>query len=36
LKRIKSLAAEHEAQLAAKLGPEKRRVLIDLLRDFGR
>jgi DNA-binding MarR family transcriptional regulator len=34
LKRIKSLAAEHEAQLAAKLGPEKRKVLIDLLRGF--
>jgi DNA-binding MarR family transcriptional regulator len=36
LKKIKSRAAEHEAQLAAKLGPEKRRMLIDLLRDFGR
>ena len=36
LKRIKALAAQHEAQLAEKLGPEKRRLLIDLLRDFGR
>ncbi|MEX2127653.1 MAG: MarR family transcriptional regulator [Xanthobacteraceae bacterium] len=34
LKRIKALAAAHEAQLAAKLGPEKRKLLIDLLRDF--
>jgi DNA-binding MarR family transcriptional regulator len=34
LKRIKALAAEHEAHFAAKLGPEKRKLLIDLLRDF--
>jgi DNA-binding MarR family transcriptional regulator len=36
LKRIKALAAQHEAHLAAKLGPEKRQIMIDLLRDFGR
>lgn len=36
LKRIKALAVRHEAQLSAKLGPEKRRLMIDLLRDFGR
>jgi DNA-binding MarR family transcriptional regulator len=34
LKRIKLLAAEHEAQLAAKLGPEKRKILIEMLREF--
>jgi DNA-binding MarR family transcriptional regulator len=34
LKQIKSLAAEHEAQLAARLGPEKRKLLIEALRDF--
>jgi DNA-binding MarR family transcriptional regulator len=34
LKRVKALAAEHEAQLAAKLGPEKHKLLIELLRDF--
>ena len=36
LKRIKVLAGQHEANLAEKLGPEKRRVMIELLRDFGR
>jgi DNA-binding MarR family transcriptional regulator len=36
LKRVKTLAAEHEAQLAVKLGPAKHQMLIDLLRDFGR
>jgi DNA-binding MarR family transcriptional regulator len=34
LKKIKSLAAEHEAQLAAKLGPAKRQLLIETLREF--
>lgn len=36
LKRIKVLAGQHEANLAEKLGPEKRRLMIELLRDFGR
>jgi DNA-binding MarR family transcriptional regulator len=36
LKRIKALAAQHEAQLAEKLGPDKRRLMIELLRDFAR
>jgi DNA-binding MarR family transcriptional regulator len=36
LKRVKALAAQHEANLAEKLGAEKRRVMIDLLREFGR
>jgi DNA-binding MarR family transcriptional regulator len=36
LKRIDALAASHEARLAAKLGPERRRRLIELLRDFSR
>jgi DNA-binding MarR family transcriptional regulator len=35
LKRVKSLAAAHEVHLASKLGPEKHKVLIDLLRGFG-
>jgi DNA-binding MarR family transcriptional regulator len=35
LRRVKSLAAGHEAHLASKLGPEKHKVLIDLLRGFG-
>ena len=34
LKKIKSLAAEHEAELAAKLGPAKRQLLIETLREF--
>jgi DNA-binding MarR family transcriptional regulator len=36
LKRIKALAGQHEAHLAEVLGPEKRRLMIELLRDFGR
>lgn len=36
LKRIKALAGQHEAHLAETLGPEKRRLMIELLRDFGR
>jgi DNA-binding MarR family transcriptional regulator len=34
LKRIKSLAAEHEAHLANRLGGDKRDVLLTALRDF--
>jgi DNA-binding MarR family transcriptional regulator len=34
LKRIKSLAAEHEAHLANRLGADKRDVLLNALRDF--
>lgn len=36
LKRIKALAAQHEVHLTEKLGAEKRRAMIDMLRDFGR
>ncbi|MCC6947639.1 MAG: MarR family transcriptional regulator [Bradyrhizobiaceae bacterium] len=36
LKRIKALAARHEARLAKKIGPEKRQLMIELLREFGR
>jgi DNA-binding MarR family transcriptional regulator len=36
LKRIKALAAQHESQLAEKLGPDNRRMIIEILRDFGR
>jgi DNA-binding MarR family transcriptional regulator len=36
LKRIKALAAAHEARLTEKLNPERRKLLLDLLRDFGR
>ena len=36
LKRIKTLAEQHEAHLAETLGPEKRRLMIEMLRDFGR
>lgn len=35
LKRAKAQAARHEAALAAKLGSDKRRQMIELLRDFG-
>ncbi len=34
LKRIKALAAEHEAHLADRLGPEKRETLLAALRNF--
>lgn len=34
LKRIKALAAEHEARLVEQLGPEKRAALLTALRDF--
>jgi DNA-binding MarR family transcriptional regulator len=34
LKRIKSLAAEHEAHLTNRLGADKRDVLLTALRDF--
>jgi DNA-binding MarR family transcriptional regulator len=36
LKRTMALAARHEEHLSEKLGAEKRRLMIDLLRDFGR
>ena len=36
LKRIKALAAQHESQLAEKLGPDNRLLMIEILRDFGR
>lgn len=34
LERIKSLAAEHEAHLANRLGADKRETLLEALRDF--
>jgi len=34
LKRVKALAAQHEADLAEKLGPDNRRLLLDVLRNF--
>jgi DNA-binding MarR family transcriptional regulator len=34
LQRIKALAAEHEARLIERLGPEKRDALLAALRDF--
>jgi DNA-binding MarR family transcriptional regulator len=34
LKRIDALAAEHEARVAAKVGPENRKILIEMLREF--
>lgn len=34
LKQIKALAAQHETNLAAKIGPENRQVMIELLRGF--
>lgn len=36
LRRIKALAEQHEAHLADRLGSDKRRLLMELLRDFGR
>ncbi len=36
LKRIKSLAALHETQLAEKIGPEKRKLMLDALRELDR
>ncbi|HZL62628.1 MAG TPA: MarR family transcriptional regulator [Pseudolabrys sp.] len=35
LAKIKSLAAQHEAQLAEHVGPKRHMQLLDLLRDFG-
>jgi len=35
LAKIKSLAEQHEAQLAEYVGPKRHIQLIDLLRDFG-
>jgi len=36
LKQIKSLAARHEARVADQLGADNRRLLIEILKDFGR
>jgi DNA-binding MarR family transcriptional regulator len=36
LKRIKAAAARHEAKLTERLGAEKRKLLLELLRDLGR
>jgi DNA-binding MarR family transcriptional regulator len=36
LKRAKQLAATHEARLVARLGAEERKMLIEVMRDFGR
>jgi hypothetical protein len=35
LAQIKSLAKQHEAQLAAFIGQRRRQQLLDLLREFG-
>jgi DNA-binding MarR family transcriptional regulator len=35
LAKIKSLAAQHEAQLAEHVGPKRHMQLLDMLRDFG-
>ena len=35
LTRIKSLAKQHEAQLASFIGPRRRQQLLELLREFG-
>jgi DNA-binding MarR family transcriptional regulator len=36
MKRIKTVAAQHEANLAEKLGAENRKAMIEMLRGFGR
>lgn len=36
LKRVKALAMQHEANLTDKLGAENRRLMIEMLRTFGR
>ena len=36
LRRIKALAAQHEAQLAEQLGADKRKLLLEMLKEFGR
>lgn len=36
LKQIEALAREHEARLVGKLGVDKHKLLLDLLRDFVR
>jgi DNA-binding MarR family transcriptional regulator len=36
LRRAKALAALHEARLAERLGPERRKLLIDAMRNFAR
>jgi DNA-binding MarR family transcriptional regulator len=35
LARIKNLAARHETQMVELIGPERRMLLLDLLREFG-
>jgi DNA-binding MarR family transcriptional regulator len=35
LARIKALAARHEQQLAGLVGPKRRKLLMDLMREFG-
>src|SRR5262245_33771726 len=35
LGRIKALAARHEQQLAGLVGPKRRKLLMDLMREFG-
>ena len=35
LAKIKALAARHEQQLAEMVGPKRRKLLMDLLREFG-
>ena len=34
LKRVKNLAAQHEARLAKELGPERHKLMLAMLRDF--
>jgi DNA-binding MarR family transcriptional regulator len=36
MKRIKTVAAQHEANLTEKLGAENRKAMIEMLRGFGR
>jgi DNA-binding MarR family transcriptional regulator len=36
LKRARTLALNHEARLADQLGPERHRLMLDVLRDFDR
>jgi DNA-binding MarR family transcriptional regulator len=36
LKRIKTVAQQHEANLAEKLGTENRKAMVEMLRGFGR
>ena len=36
LRRAKNLAASHEARLAEQLGPERHKLMLAILKDFGR